>query len=204
MRFFLILLCLTAFAFPAAAEIGPNVQIPPGGTLRGRFVEEHSMKNPDAPLRSEGHFVLVPGAGVIWSVEKPLPLTLIITPAGLAQKLGNIRLPPVPSSKMPILARATDLLSNALMGEWQKLEKDFAVTRNATSRGWQAVMICRAESGIPFKSITADGGQFVNAARVARDDGGTENFAFSDQSISAEPPTPAEMAELAQSVAARP
>jgi hypothetical protein len=205
-RLWITLFCLVVFAFPprAAAEVGPDVQIPQGGTLRGRFIEEHSMKNPKAPLRSEGHFVLVPGTGVIWSIEKPLPLTLIVTPAGLTQKLGDIRLPSVPATKMPVLARATDMLSSALMGKWQKLEKDFAVTRRATPHGWQAVMICRPGSDIPFKSITADGGQFVNAALVARSDGGTENFAFSDQNISADPPTPAEVAELTQAIAAHP
>lgn len=192
--FFLILL---ASRMASAADIGPNIQIPTGGTLRGHFMELHSFPNAKTPLVSEGYFILSPAHGIIWGIEKPLPITVVITSSGLTQRLGTLRLPSVPASKMPILAQTTMLLTSALTGQWQNLQKDFVVASKATPTGWNATLTSRAEAALPFRSILATGNKFVDTADVSEYDGSLDNIAFSQEAVSPYPPSATELALFA-------
>ncbi len=89
---------------------GPAPFLTTGQVLRGRFVQERHMRGFNAPLRSEGHFVLAPGKGLIWRAEKPFSVTTIITAAGLVQEAGGTETLHLPSAKLPFLSRLYDLL----------------------------------------------------------------------------------------------
>src|SRR5882672_5616103 len=119
-RWLLLALFLVTISFAAnAEEAGPSEKIPPGGTLRGTFSEKHFFTNSAKPMHSEGHFTVAPGYGIIWIIEKPLPLTLVITPTGMTQALGNVPLLQISATRMPLLSQATDMIGNALAGNWR-------------------------------------------------------------------------------------
>jgi hypothetical protein len=66
-RFLLKLIALAAILLPNLAMAADIRPLAAGETLRGRFVQERFLKGFAAPLRTEGHFVLSPRRGLIWS-----------------------------------------------------------------------------------------------------------------------------------------
>jgi len=110
-KFAVLLLCLLPLSLQAA---GPEGGLQAGQVLRGRFVQERHLQGFNAPLRSEGRFVLAAGKGLIWRAEKPFAVTTAISPAGLAQEVGGNETMRLPSSRLPFLSRLYDMLGGAL------------------------------------------------------------------------------------------
>src|SRR5271154_2363156 len=125
----LLILFALALSFPALAAdpLADQVIVGPTDVLRGHFTEERQMKGFNGPLRSQGHFVVAPGHGLIWAIEKPFPTTSTITPNGLVQDVGGMKVMQMPVKKIPFLLHLYDMLGCALAGHWQVLEKDFVV-----------------------------------------------------------------------------
>lgn len=198
-RFFFFTLLLILLPLAAqAAELGPSEKIPEGGVLRGNFTEEHYFNNSPTPLHSEGQFLVAPGRGIIWLVQKPLPLTFVFTPQGMAQSIAGMPLMQTRVKNMSVVAQISGLLGSAMAGDWDALSSVFIVARSPTPKGWSADLKPRdAKSGLPFSTLTTEGGRFVESAKALRLDGGLETFAFSNESISPRPPAAGELAAFA-------
>jgi hypothetical protein len=197
-RIILALLLLFSSIAAHAAVPGPSEKIPAGGVLRGAFTEEHYFTNDKPPLKSEGLFMVAPGRGIIWTVTKPLPLTFVFTPKGMAQSIAGLPLMQTKVKNMPVVAQISGLIGSAMAGDWDALDKVFIVSGNPTPTGWSANLKPRdAKGGLPFSTLTAEGNRYVNSAKALRLDGGLENFTFSAQSISPTPPSATEEAAFA-------
>ena len=170
----------------AAAADGPSPGLAAGQVLRGRFVQERHLKGFNAPLRSEGHFVLAPGKGLIWRAEKPFAVTTAITAAGLVQQAGGAETMRLPSSRLPFLARLYDMLGGALAGDWRALAGDFTVARSGDDKRWQVSLVPRNSDDLamPFRSIAVAGDRFVEQVEMTKPDGDTDDLTFFDQTLS--------------------
>ncbi|HXP98090.1 MAG TPA: LolA-related protein [Telmatospirillum sp.] len=170
---------------------GPSQTLEAGQVLRGRFVQERHLKGFNAPLRTEGHFVLVPGRGLIWLAETPFAVTTIITAQGLVQAVGGAETMRLPSARLPFLSRLYDMLGGVLGGDWRAIETDFAATRSGDAGHWQMELSPRQtpdQITMPFRSITAKGGRFLDEVILLKADGGDfDQLRFLDQSLSATP-----------------
>ena len=195
-KFAVLLLCLLPLSLQAA---GPEGGLQAGQVLRGRFVQERHLQGFNAPLRSEGRFVLAAGKGLIWRAEKPFAVTTAISPAGLAQEVGGNETMRLPSSRLPFLSRLYDMLGGALGGNWQALEHDFTVEKSGEAKSWQVVLTPRNgpdPMSMPFASITAKGSRFVDGVRISKPDGDYDELSFLDQTLSNDPMSPEESASL--------
>jgi Outer membrane lipoprotein carrier protein LolA-like len=196
-RAVLALFALT-LSFPALAAdpLTDQVIVGPNAVLRGHFTEERQMKGFNEPLRSEGHFVVAPGHGLIWATEKPFPTASTITPNGLVQDVGGKKVMQVPVKKIPFLSHLYDMLGGALAGHWQVLEKDFIVTPESDADGWQVTLQPRQTDNLamPFQTIIIKGGRFVESALLQKADGDFDSLTFSDTALFAAPPSRAETA----------
>ena len=128
-KFAVLLLCLLPLSAQAA---GPEGALQAGQVLRGHFVQERHLQGFNAPLRTEGRFLLAVDKGLIWQAEKPFAITTVISPAGLVQQVGGDETMRLPSSRLPFLSRLYDMLGGALGGDWRSLEHDFAVEKSGT------------------------------------------------------------------------
>jgi len=191
-----LLLCLPLCAQAA----GPEGSLKDGQVLRGHFVQERHLQGFNAPLKSEGSFVLAPGQGLIWKAEKPFAVTTIISPAGLVQEVGGNQTMHLASSRLPFLSRLYDMLGGALGGDWRALEKDFQVAKSGDAKSWQVVLTPKAGSdpvAMPFRSIATKGSRFVDGVRIAKAEGDYDNLSFLDQTLSDAPLSPEESSALA-------
>jgi len=162
--------------------------------LRGSFTQDHPIKGMQTPMHSEGHFVVAPGFGIIWAIEKPMAMDIVVTKNGAIQTIGGVPILNFPASKNPFLGKAAPLLCAALGGNLAPLEPDFAIARAGKPEAWRIIFTPRQAQGAPFQSLVAEGGRFVTAATAARADGLSDVFRFADQAVVKELPTPAETA----------
>ncbi len=177
-----------------AAAFGPTEQLHKGEVLRGRFVQEHYMEGIEKPLKSEGHFVIAPPYGVIWAIEKPMPLTVTATKEGSLQRIGNVMLMRQSTEKFPYIGHITDMLGKALGGNLEALSVDFVMKKDGNPKQWRVKLTPRtqAKKGFPFQSITAKGSRFVEEAVLIRPSGFSDVFVFSNQAITSDPPSESE------------
>jgi hypothetical protein len=195
----LILALLLAVMPVVAMAAGPTQSIAVGEVLRGRFVQERHLKGFNASLRTEGHFVLAPGRGLIWRAEKPFAVTTVITANGLVQEVGGSETMRMPSARLPFLSRLYDMLGGALAGDWRALETDFVVTRAGDDRHWQVDLAPRKADdpiAMPFHAITAQGSRFVETVAMVKPDCDSDTLSFLDQALSSAPLTVEETAAL--------
>jgi hypothetical protein len=152
--------------------------------LRGRFGQERHLRGFDAPLRTEGRFVLAPGRGLIWQAETPFAVTTVITAAGLVQEVDGSETMRLPATRLPFLSRLYGMLSGALSGDWRGLEADFVVVRSGDAAHWRAELTPRRADAVPFSGIVVSGGRFVDQVRIDKPNGDWEGLVFLDQVLS--------------------
>lgn len=152
--------------------------------LRGRFAQERVLDGFDAPLRSEGSFVLAPGVGLIWRAEKPFAVTTLMTPSGLAQQSDGATTLNLPASRAPFMAGLYDMLSGALAGDWRALERDFIVVKTVTTGKWVLQLTPKNGAGaqsLPIAQVNISGGEFVDHVEIVKSDGDRDNLTFLEQ-----------------------
>lgn len=168
-----------------------------GQVLRGHFVQDRQLQGFARPLRSEGSFVLVPGAGLIWRGEKPFANTTVITSDGIVQLAGNQEAMRLPASQLPGLSRLYDVLGSALSGNIAPLRQTFAVEQKSDGDQWQIVLTpLRASATVQLKSLTLAGHHFVETVEIDRGGGDVDRISFSDQVVDRAEPTSDEKALL--------
>jgi hypothetical protein len=192
---FLILLSLfvPSDAFATDMDLG-RVMIGNSDVLRGRFIEEKHLKGFNGPMHSEGHFMVAPGHGVIWNVEKPFATTTVITPAGLVQSIGGVNVMHLPAQKIPFMLHLYEMLGGVLAGNWKALETDFNVTHSGDNQNWQVTLLPRRTDNpaMPFSSIAVTGHQFVETVVLLKPDGDSDTLTFLQEALSSKPPSAAE------------
>ena len=172
-----------------AQEVGP-VPLRPGEVLRGRFVQERHLSGFAAALRTEGHFVLAPGRGLIWQAETPFAVRTVITPAGLTQRIGAEETLRLSAERIPFLARLSDMLTGTLARDWSALEQDFALSRSGEAAAWQVVLTPRRApdpASMPFTRIVVAGGKLVDSVEMSRSGGDSDTVRFTEQAVSRAP-----------------
>jgi hypothetical protein len=191
--FFVLLILIPCGAY--AIEPSPQqLVIDTHDVLRGHFFEERNLKGFNAPLKTEGHFVVAPAHGLIWKIEKPLPTATIITPSGLVQTIAGTKVMFLPAKKVPFLLHLYDMLGGALAGNWKPLEAEFAITKSEHAGSWEITLVPRRKDNpaMPFSSITVDGHRFVENVTFLKTDGDSDTLAFDEEILSSAPPLASE------------
>jgi hypothetical protein len=189
-RLLVIGLLLFAPMITRAGAHGLVQSLGSGDVLRGAFVQMRQLKGFSAPLRSEGHFVLVPGRGLIWRVDRPFAITTVITSAGLVQQVGGNETMRLTSARLPVLSQLYDMLGGALSGNWHALDADFSSERSGGAAHWQVRLTPRKIDdpiAMPFAAIVAAGGRFVDTVQMSKPDGDSDTLTFIDQVLNGAP-----------------
>lgn len=169
-----------------------------GQILRGQFKEEKVLQGFSAPMKSNGHFTIAPGHGLIWAVDKPFAVTTVIKPSGLKQKVNGNKTMEIPSDKVPFLVRLYNMLGGTLSGDWTALEADFIVTKSGTQDKWKVVLEPRQKNNpaMPFSLITVTGSNFVDNVVMQKLGGDKDTITFFNQKVITETPNSQEKADL--------
>jgi hypothetical protein len=197
---------LVAMVHPGIADALQGVaSLPAGSVLRGHFTQERSLQGFQAPLKSEGSFVVAAGKGLIWKVEKPFPTMTVITPAGLVQDVRGAETLRLPAARIPFIARFYDMLSGTMTGDLSGLKQQFDVQTGGTEQNWTLQLTPKisasAGSGdqqtMPIQRMDLTGGHYVQSVDIRRQSGDHDLLTFFDQKVDTQPLSPDEQALLA-------
>lgn len=180
-----VLACLLRPDLAGAAEATPRI-LAAGEMLRGRFVQERELAGFSKILRSEGHFVLIGGRGLIWSAEIPFKNTTVITAGGIVQMINGQEAMRLPAARLPVISRFYDVLSGALSGDTRALQHDFTVERSADATRWR-LLLSPARANDPalgqVKTIALSGNTLVDRVDITKAEGDADHLRFPDQVI---------------------
>ena len=178
-----VLLCLAAL-WPLSVRADP-APLAAGQVLRGHFVQDRYLAGFAKPVRSEGHFVLAQGHGLIWQGEKPFSVVTVITPAGMAQSMGGKPTMKLSAAQAPFLAQLYDVMAGAMAGDWQAVQGAFDVRRD----GARVTLLPRQSVGTaqPVRSISARLGAFVEEVEVTKEGGDRDHLRFDSQEVTTGP-----------------
>lgn len=197
-RLFAIVLgaCLAVAPPASAADTASGAGILKSGeALRGRFVQERVLRGFDAPLKTEGSYLLSPSSGLLWRAEKPFAVITAINADGLVQSANGQETLRLPASGLPFLSKIFAVFEGALLGDWQKLSEQFTVVQSGAERGWSLALtpLKGGEAdGMPISRITVTGARFVQRVEILRTNGDADRIVFSDQVVTADKPMPEE------------
>ncbi len=194
-RLIALIIFLVAAMVQSALAADAVGGIPQGQILRGRFVQERHLAGFAAPLKSEGRFLLAPGRGLIWSVEKPFAVTTVISPGGLIQEMQGNETMRLPAARLPALAKLYGMLGGALTDDWRGLETVFDVVRDGGPDAWRMILTPKRsdDPAMPFRAIALRGGRFVDEVELRKPDQDRDRLLFLDQALSAGAPTGPEL-----------
>jgi len=182
-----------ALVLPAFAQSAPIKGVQAGEILRGRFVQDRHLEGMAAPLHAEGSFVLVPDKGLIWRGEKPFPMSTVITPAGILQRVGDEETMRIPATRVPVLAHFYDMLKSVLSGDWSAVERDFVVAHGSDAKAWTVTLTPRDKDDVMLgriAKVALRGENLVGTVEIRQTNGDWEQLDFLDQAISTKPLAP--------------
>lgn len=197
---------LVAAVHPGAADALQGVApLPAGSVLRGHFTQERSLQGFQAPLRSEGSFVVAAGKGLIWKVEKPFVTTTVITPAGLVQDVRGAETLRLPAARIPFIARFYDMLSGTMTGDLSGLQQQFDVQTSGSAQNWSLQLTPKAsaaagssdQQNMPIQRMDLTGGHYVQSVDIRRQSGDHDLLQFFGQKLDTQPLSQDELALLA-------
>ncbi len=193
-----ILFFVIALPLPSAkaAVYGPSQPLSEQSILRGRFIQTHQRRAPRPPIVSEGRFVVAPKFGIIFAYEKPIPLTLIVTPTNIVQTIGFFKYGHQGVDPSIFFNRLSTIINHGLSRRFDKLRPLYKITGEGDPSQWSVYMIPKSpEAGSQyFKAILASGSQFVVRAEILRHDNLYDFFVFSEHSLGDDRPTMDELA----------
>ncbi len=158
----------------------------PGEVLRGRFVQERFLQGFDAPLRSEGTFVLDLGQGLLWRTETPFAVTTVLSAAGIVQEVRGAETMRLSADRIPLLAGLYSVLSGALGGDVASLGRIFRAERHEENGIWR-VVLSPAEApapALPIEQIVIGGRTLVDDVQIRRRNGDRDHIGFIGQEVS--------------------
>ena len=197
-----LLFCLLlAMASASADDLKLGASLKAGDVLRGHFIQERSLQGFQAPLKSEGSFIVAAGKGLIWKVEKPFATTTIITPSGLVQTSQGTETMRLPAAQIPFIAHLYDMLSGTMTGDLSGLKEQFQVETSGSPEKWSLQLTPKEAAvgdaqNMPIQRMDLAGDRYVESVDIHRQSGDRDLLTFSGQQIDRQPLSPEEQGLL--------
>ena len=106
--------------------------------IRGQFTQHKYLAELQQPLVSSGQFVIAAGHGLIWQIEQPLQVQLVITRQQLVQRSDGEQTTRIDADQQPALRVVTAILMAIFETDTDRLQRYFDVKKEtaADGSGW--------------------------------------------------------------------
>ncbi|UOO81100.1 outer membrane lipoprotein carrier protein LolA [Uruburuella testudinis] len=115
----------------SGAELAQTLQKPQN--VQGAFTQQRYLKSLNKPMTTQGRFVLLPGRGLLWQMQKPFENRLRVRADGIMQWNGKTW---VAGSGRSGQAQQIKLFLDLLGGNTAGLEKQFALQLSGNAQKW--------------------------------------------------------------------
>ncbi|MFV0574848.1 MAG: outer membrane lipoprotein carrier protein LolA [Vibrio sp.] len=164
-------------------------------TVRGDFIQTRNMAMFDAPLVSNGSFLLSSQHGLWWKQTTPFPTSLILTQDKLSQQIGTQAPQLMKSSDNPMVFYFSHVFLSVFKGDTKTLQDQFKLTFTDEASGWTIALKPRyAPLNKVFNSIEIKGQDYINTIDLKEVRGDETEIQFQNQSHQPEALTQAEQA----------
>ncbi|MDO5058402.1 MAG: outer membrane lipoprotein carrier protein LolA [Neisseria sp.] len=152
-----------AWAF-SPAELAQTLN--KSGNVEGRFVQQRYLKSLPKPMTAHGKFVLQPGKGLLWLMEKPFDNRLRVRADGIMQWNGK-NWSAAKSGAQAVQNRQIALFLDLLGGNTQGLAQHFELKLSGTPQRWALRLQPKtALMKQVFEHIDISGGQTVRRVEL--------------------------------------
>ncbi|MGF1734845.1 LolA family protein [Photobacterium satsumensis] len=152
--------------------------------VRGLFTQVRSMEMLNAPLESEGEFLLAKEKGLQWHQTQPFPVKLVLTQTKLSQQFSGGEASVVSAEENPMVFYFSHVFLSLFSGDTRQLKEQFelSLTDSINHEGWQLVLTPNsAPLNAVFQSIQLSGGQYINELILEEVRGDKTEITFHDQ-----------------------
>lgn len=132
---FLLLLSAASVRAFSAAELAQTLGRP--DNVQGRFVQQRYLKSLAKPMTTRGSFVLKPGKGLLWLMEKPFSNRLRVRGDGVMQWTGKNWAAGRQGAAQAVQNRQIALFLDLLGGNTKGLEQHFELVLSGSAQQWQ-------------------------------------------------------------------
>jgi hypothetical protein len=166
--------------------------------LRGRFVQQKSVKGFKRPLISSGDFTIWRGHGLLWHTQKPFDSTLELRRDRLsvtqADGRGGYKLD---GEREPGLRAVNELVFALFSGDITMLKKHFRMQGELSGKQDWTLVLTPLDTGLMrvFKRVELSGDRFVRVVRLEEAIGDSSLIRF-DQITEASAASPEEVRRL--------
>jgi hypothetical protein len=172
---------------PGAAMAGDELQdslleisqaLGRAGTVQAQFTQSRQLKAMTRPVISSGRLLMAPGRGVIWKVESPYRITLVVT--------KDKRMEIFPDGRKKIYDKSgrsthmNTILYGLLAGKFDALNQYFSVQSDFSNGKWSMLLTPLEPASAYVDRVTLNGSNYVERVRIDEINGDTVTIYFFD------------------------
>ncbi|WP_105902246.1 outer membrane lipoprotein carrier protein LolA [Vibrio gangliei] len=171
-------------------------QLASHAVVRGDFSQTRHMQMFDAPLTSQGQFLLSREHGLHWQQTTPFATTLILTQDSLSQQVGSEPAQVLKVSDNPMVFYFSHVFLSLFKGDTSQLTEQFTFEfQPQVNQAWQLRLLPKqAPLDKVFKQIVIEGKQDIDGIELQEIRGDRTDITFSNQTHQPETLTAAEQA----------
>lgn len=183
-----------SFAAPTMEQV--QQQLASHTIVRGEFTQTRHMQMFDAPLTSQGQFLLSREHGLWWQQSTPFPTSLVLTQDTLSQQVGSQPAQVMKVNDNPMVFYFSHVFLSLFKGDTSQLTEQFTLDFQSTnSSSWTLALTPKsAPLNKVFSHITIQGQSDINHIELMEIRGDRTEIEFSQQTHQPASLTPAELA----------
>ena len=150
--------------------------------VRGDFTQTRTMQMFDAPLESNGQFLLSEQQGLWWQQTQPFPVSLVLTQDKLSQKMADQPAQILDKKDNPMVFYFSHIFLSLFQGDTNTLTDQFTLDLSSNPDNWTLLLTPKnAPLNKVFASITIQGSDYIDSVLLKEVRGDQSEIDFSQQ-----------------------
>lgn len=122
-----------------------------GDVIRGAFTQRKYLPELEQPLVSRGRFVAAAGRGLIWQIEQPVQVQLVISQEQLVRRSDGHEIERISAAEQPALRVVASVLLAVFRADMDALRQVFEIQRQSLANGrWAMTLRPKGEGALTF------------------------------------------------------
>lgn len=151
--------------------------------VRGDFTQTRHMQMFDAPLESQGHFLLSSQQGLWWQQATPFATSLVLTQETLSQQVGSGPAQVIKVGDNPMVFYFSHVFLSLFQGDTDTLQQQFDLQLNTTKNNQWVLSLTPKSAPLNkvFSQINIEAKDYINRIELIEIRGDRTEIAFSNQ-----------------------
>lgn len=151
--------------------------------VRGDFTQTRHMQMFDAPLTSQGQFLLSSQYGLWWQQTTPFPTSLVLTQDTLSQQVGSEPAQVLKVSDNPMVFYFSHVFLSLFQGDTQTLQQQFELKLSSNQSNQWVLSLTPKSTPLNkvFSQINIEANDYINRIELIEIRGDRTDIEFSNQ-----------------------